>query len=444
MRRRLLLSNFVLIGVTLALLSFTAFQATRRSFETFRAAHTAVHTQVLMDALEQYYVAQQGWEGVQNEIVSLSLVSGYVVTVVDVNGELVANTLGRGAEPVNQDGALFLELALTAAQTPIGTAYVDQSVELEAVDASFSDDLVREFLPSAFIVLGLAVVLGVFLARSITQPLVEMQEAAVEIAQGRYGVQIEAQRPDEIGALGRAFNQMAAGLADVERMRRELVMNVSHDLRTPLTIIKGYLDGLLNGQIADRRSAEQAFAAMNVEVNHLLHLVDDLNEVARLDAGNVVAQRELADVNMIVEEVMMRARPLAERKQIALTADVAAGLPAVRVDASQIGQMLFNLVENGVRHTAAGGRVNVAAMVLDQQLVLVVEDDGEGIAAEHQTRIFERFYRVDPTRHGEGAGSGLGLAIAAGVAEMHGGQITVESEEKRGSRFTITLPKTNL
>ncbi|MCB0037169.1 MAG: HAMP domain-containing protein, partial [Anaerolineales bacterium] len=282
MRRQLLISNLILITITLALLSFTAFRATSRSFERFQGAHTAVHTGVLIDTLEQYYAQHGNWNGVQTQVVSLSLVSGFLVTVRDLEGAIVASTLNDN-RPVAADA--LLELELTAAGQPIGTAYVDRSLELEAVDDSFSDDLVGEFLPSAVIVLILAVTLGMLLAQSLTRPLTQMRDAAAKIARGNYDVRLAVQRQDEIGALGRSFNQMAAGLADVERMRQELVMNVSHDLRTPLTIIKGYLDGLVTGKISDRRSAEQAFKAMNIEVEQLLHLVDDLNQVAALDAG---------------------------------------------------------------------------------------------------------------------------------------------------------------
>lgn len=210
---------------------------------------------------------------------------------------------------------------------------------------------------------------------------------------------------------------MAAGLANVERLRQELVMNVSHDLRTPLTIIKGYLDGLLNGQIADRRSAEEAFGAMETEVNHLLHLVHDLNQVAALDGGQTPLNKEPLKLERLIAEVVVRARPLATEKQVRLVQETAADLPSLVADRVQIGQMLFNLVENGIRHTPEEGMVKITAAVENGMMRLVVSDTGEGIPAVHQPRIFERFYRVDASRHGQEAGSGLGLAIVKGMVE---------------------------
>lgn len=437
MRRQLLISNLILITITLALLSFTAFRATSRSFERFQGAHTAVHTSVLIETLEQYYAQQGNWEGVQTQVVNLSLVSGFLVTVRDNEGMLVASTLNDN-RPVAADALLKLEL--TAAGQPIGTAYVDRSLELEAVDDSFSDDLVREFLPSAVIVLILAVTLGMLLAQSLTRPLTQMRDAAAKIARGNYDVRLAVQRQDEIGALGRSFNQMAAGLADVERMRQELVINVSHDLRTPLTIIKGYLDGLVTGKISDRRSAEQAFKAMNIEVEQLLHLVDDLNQVAVLDAGRTNSMTQVVAMGEVIAQVITRAQPLADAKQIMLTTQVEPHLPPLTADRPQMGQMLFNLVENALRHTAAHGEISITARAENNQLVMLVADNGEGIPAAHQPYIFDRFYQADPARRQAEAGSGLGLAIVKGIVQAHGGQIRVESEVGQGSRFIVRLP----
>jgi signal transduction histidine kinase len=242
---------------------------------------------------------------------------------------------------------------------------------------------------------------------------------------------------------------MAEGMGGVEQLRRDLVANVSHDLRTPLTVIQGYLEGLRFGQIADRRSAEMAFDAMHVEVVRLLAMVHDLRQVASLDA--LAPRLELQPVAPadLAGTALRRIEPLAEAKGVALIDEVPDDLPAVAVDPDRLGQALYNLLENAVRHTPAGGRVRVSGGTVADgsagsgQLWLAVADNGEGIPAESLPHMFERFYRADQARSGQGeGGSGLGLTIVKGIVEAHGGQISVESEgiPGRGSTFTLRLP----
>jgi two-component system, OmpR family, sensor histidine kinase BaeS len=440
MTRRFLFSNLILILVTLFVFSLTTVTATQAAFDNFQETHTAVHTRLLVDVLENHYRQQESWEGVQLEILNLSLISGFVITLQDANGEIVGSTLGTANANGRDLSADLIYKLGDGVNRPMGTLFVDRNNELQQIDARFLEEITSGFFFAGAMVFGLALVLAVLMAHPIGAPLREMGEAASHIAQGEYAIRVAEDGPAEVGVLGRAFNQMATSLHQLEQMRRDLVLNVSHDLRTPLTIVQGYLEGLQTGRIADRRTAEQAFAAMHAETTHLLHLVHSLSQVAALDAGQVQWEMAPLDVAEWVEQVVARAMPLAQAQGVSLTAELPPALPPLQGEATQLSQLLFNLLENGVRHTAAGGQVHVGAVATAAQtLQLTITDTGEGIPPEHLPHIFERFYRADTARSRHSGGAGLGLAIAQGVAHAHGGRITCTSTVGVGTHFIVEL-----
>jgi len=445
MARRLLLSYLIVIGVTVALLALIVQLATSQTFSRYLSDQAAAHSEMLPVMLAGYHTAHGTWDGVQPNIDQASILIGAQITLADAQGHIVAasrreligqtasNDLGSTIPVVGSGGA------------PIGAIYVGRSVAQQRADAAFLSDVTRALLIAGLAVALLAAGLGVLLARSISQPLAEMSRAADRMSEGDYAVRVLLRGQGEVAALARAFNQMAESMGSVEGLRRDLVANVSHDLRTPLTVIRGYLEGLRSGQIADRRSAEMAFEAMHAEVTRLLRLVDDLRLVAALDAGGPRLERRPVAVTDLVSEAVSRIEPVAAAKGISVLNQTVTDLPQVNVDAGRMGQVLFNLLDNAVRHTPSGGTITVRAAYApgskgnQAHVWLAVQDNGEGIPAEHLSRVFERFYRADRAR-GEG-GAGLGLAIARAIVEAHGGQISAQSDgvPGHGSTFTIRL-----
>jgi len=284
--------------------------------------------------------------------------------------------------------------------------------------------------------------LGVFLARSMSRPLAEMSRAARQMARGDYTARVSPRGQDEIADLALAFNQMAEGVGSVERLRRDLVANVSHDLRTPLTVIRGYLEGLRSDQIADRRSAEVAFDAMHAETTRLLRLVDDLRQVAALDASSLPLKRRPIAVSDLAQEAADRIAPLVAAKDLALITEIPPDLPPLMIDPERMRQALFNLLENAVRHTPAGGSITLHVGRDETACCLTLKDTGEGIPPEPLPHVFERFYRADPARNRAEGGAGLGLSIVRAIVEAHGGAVKAESEgiPGQGSIFSVTLP----
>jgi two-component system sensor histidine kinase ResE len=226
------------------------------------------------------------------------------------------------------------------------------------------------------------------------------------------------------------------GQRRLERARRDLVANVSHELKTPLAAIKGLLE-LLQGGRVDTEHQTQFLALMEVESDRLERLVEEQLQLARLDSGAMPLEREELDLDALADGVVASRRPLAEAAGIELSARND-GVTTVTADAARIEQILLILLDNALRHTPDGGAIVVSARRTDTDAQLEVSDTGEGISADEQPFVFDRFYRGDPSR--EGRSAGLGLAIARGLAEAHGGRIELASAPGVGSTFTLHLP----
>jgi signal transduction histidine kinase len=292
---------------------------------------------------------------------------------------------------------------------------------------------------AAAVMVAVAAVLGVLLARLITRPVRELTAAAQHIAAGDLTQQVPVRSRDELGVLTAQFNRMSADLARATELRRQMTADVAHDLRTPLTVIAGYLEALRDQVL---RPTPERFATMYDETRLLLHLVDDLHTLSLADAGELPLERYPADPAQLLAGVAGLYRQAAEAQGVTLQVQ-AAPTPPVCVDAGQITRALNNLVSNALRHTPPGGLVCLAASIAVDTVLLTVTDTGEGIAPEHIPAIFERFYRADPSRQQNTGGSGLGLAIVRSIVEAHHGSVSVVSTLGEGTTFTIALPATN-
>jgi signal transduction histidine kinase len=282
-----------------------------------------------------------------------------------------------------------------------------------------------------------ALLVARWLARGMTQPLREMARAARSMEAGDYGQRVQTASRDEVGQLAVAFNRMSGELEDLERLRRDLVANVSHELRTPISALRARLENLLDGV---ERPDPETLQVMLAQTERLGRLVDQLLELSRLESGDVPMVRERVVLPPLVARVLSEIDVMRARRDVELTEDLPKDLPAIYADAERVHQVLFNLLDNAVRFTPSGGRVTVRASRRNGSVDVTVADTGPGIAAEHLSRVFERFYRIDPGRSRNEGGTGIGLAIARSVVEAHGGRIWAESEPGKGSVFTFELP----
>jgi signal transduction histidine kinase len=271
----------------------------------------------------------------------------------------------------------------------------------------------------------------------MTKPLRDMARAAGKMAQGDYSQRVQTASRDEVGQLAAAFNGMSAELENVERLRRDLVANVSHELKTPISALQARLENLLDGVEAPDPAVLQV---MLQQAQRLSRLVDQLLDLSRLESGDIPLDREALDVAALVRQVAGEIGVSQADHLVDVRVEVPPGVPPVWADRERVHQVLFNLLDNAVRYTPPGGEVVVTASSTGERCEIRVEDTGPGIPPAHLPFLFERFYRVDQARsRGEG-GTGIGLAIARSVVEAHGGRIWAETVVGQGSVFAFELP----
>jgi signal transduction histidine kinase len=294
-----------------------------------------------------------------------------------------------------------------------------------------------QFLLAGAMAAGIALVVARWLARGMTQPLRDMAAAANRMETGDYTTRVHTRSRDEVGQLANAFNRMSAELQNLEQSRRDLVANVSHELKTPITAIRAHLENLLDGV---ERPEPKTMQVMLAQTERLARLVEQLLELSRLESGEMPLLREAIPLGPLVTQVLSEIEVARSDRGVAVMNQMANDLPPVDADRERVHQVLFNLIDNAVRFTPSGGAVTVTAQRHNGSIEVRVADTGVGIPPEHLPRLFERFYRADPARSREDGGTGIGLAIARSVVEAHGGHIQAQSEIGKGSVFTFDLP----
>lgn len=287
----------------------------------------------------------------------------------------------------------------------------------------------------AVIALGLILVGLVWAGHSfrrLAAPIGDIIEAAGRVAEGDYSVRVEEYGPREVRALANAFNAMAGRLQVNDEQRRHLLAEVTHDLRTPLTIIQGQLEGLLDG-VYPRDEAQ--LGAILDETRLLSRLIDDLRTLALSEGGALPLRREPADLAVLAGEAVAAFQPQAELAGVELALEISPDLPELELDPVRIREVLTNLMANALRYTPPEGKICLRCERQDSQVVVSVSDTGSGIPAADLPHIFDRFYK-SPDSHG----AGLGLAIARNLVTAHGGHISASSQPGQGTTIRFTLP----
>jgi len=341
-------------------------------------------------------------------------------------GDVVPADLLSQSKPVVVDGE-EVGLLLNTRQRP----------EYTMEEAIFRDKISRAALWAGAGVSVLALVVSVLLARAITRPVQEMTSAAEEITGGNLEQRVPVRTKDELGKLALAFNRMSSQLDKANRAREQMTADIAHDLRTPLTVISGHLEGMKEGVL---KPTPERFDLMYHETQHLQRMVQDLRTLSLTDAGALELYRHEVEVREILERAVHAFQHRATEQGVLLEMDCPEGLPPLQADSQRLAQVLDNLISNALRYTVQGGRITRRGERAAGGLRILVADTGRGIHPDDLPHIFERFYRSDTSRHQHSGETGLGLAIVKGIIDAHGGTIEAGSVYGEGATFTIFLP----
>lgn len=302
------------------------------------------------------------------------------------------------------------------------------------------DGFERIFLLFTIFGAVLATIMSFIFARYLVNPLERVIEATQAIAKGNYKSRVTSSRKDEVGDLCVAVNEMASELEKMEQIRRDLVSNVAHELATPLTNIGGYLRAINDGTIEYGDEMKETLVLLESETDRLSTLVGDVRALYWVDSPKKNLELEETDLNKLIKEVVKSMKPKLDSKSLDIEMSLQENLPTVEVDRDKFIQVVMNLLANAITYTSDAGHVAISTGTKNDEVFILVKDDGIGVSEEDLPYIFERFYRVDKSRSRKTGGTGVGLTIVKDLVEVHGGRIEVKSELGKGSEFFVYLP----
>ena len=436
---RLSMTFTVIILVTVGTIYLVVSQRIADEMGYYKTISAQYRSNQILSRLYLHYWKDRSWEGVQSVVEDTAHVSGAHIILVGTNGTVIGDSKGE-LIGTNYTASSASPLNLTLGKDILGRVYIIPDPAAEIYVAPFlrlSASINRSLLLGGSLAIAIALLLTFVLSRRMTSPIGALARAAKRLGGGDLSQRVQLGGKGEVAALAQAFNTMAADLEHAEQLRRNLVADVAHELRTPLSNIQGYLEA-----IRDRVMKPNAatIRSLNEEVALLSRLVNELQDLSLAEAGELKLVYQAEDITKLVKQAVTPLQPQLTAKEISLSLDLPDNLPPVNIDWQQVNQVLHNLLENAVAYTHKGGTINVAAAKQGDWVEVSVSDTGEGIPAEDLPNIFERFYRVDKSRARVTGGSGLGLTIARRLVEAHGGTIKVQSKLGKGSRFSFTIP----
>ena len=438
---RLLASFGLVILIIFGSVFFLAYQATYKEISEIADKVEVAQDQRVQSELTRYYQLNRSWQDIQSLIVQWSNLYGRRIIITDAENVVVGDSASELIGQTYVDNSSGLPLRpMMFGNRQAGTLYVMESESPDITRASLeitASSLGRYFLLGGILAVGVSILLTALLSRRILAPVRALTQAARRFGKGDLSSRVEYEGKDELGELAASFNSMASNLENLEKQRRIMVADIAHELRTPLSNLRGYLEAIADGVI---QPDEANIRSLSEEANHLSRLVNELQELSLADAGALKLDIQPFDIAALLTDAVMAMQPAALSHHLTLSADIPEDLPEIPIDPYRIRQVITNLLNNAVTHTPADGLVTVTASLSQKSVIISVSDTGEGIPEEDIPYIFERFYRVDKSRNRTTGGTGLGLTIAKRLIEAHGGSISVASTFGKGTVFTVKLP----
>lgn len=318
----------------------------------------------------------------------------------------------------------------------MGMGGMHHRMMLGAAERTFVESYHKSLWWIGFLFAGMGLVVSYFLSGNITRPLRQLSQAAEKIRQGHLKQEVPVETQDEVGQLAAVFNQMSAELAANESNRQEFLANIAHELKTPLAVLQGHLESMLDG--VEEPEPEKLFS-MQEEVMRLTRLVGDLRDLSLAQVHQLELHLQPVDLGEKAERAAELLEPLLEEKRLHFVKNMAPSLPVRQLDPDRVNQILYNLITNAIRYTHPGTAILLQTEPVGKRVRLIIADEGPGIAPEDLDHIFEQFYRGDKSRNRASGGSGIGLSLAKSFVEAQGGTITARNRKEGGAEFVVEL-----
>jgi len=440
LRFRLVVSFTLVILVTIGTVFFFINQVTQDEIRRFGEQADRMRAARMEIELSRYYFRQGDWKGIQPYVEQWGSLYGQRIILTDAGGMVVADSEGNLLGKLYDPNSVGSSLSPPWQAGGIGTLYITPTSSPEVNFTSLQvlfKAIGRFFIWGGLIAVAIALIMTFFLSRRTLAPVKALTSAAKRLGRGDFSQRVQVKDRSELGELANTFNSMASDLERAEQLRQNMVADIAHELRTPLSNIRGYLEAIRDGMI---KPDADTIRSLNEEATLLSRLVEDLHELSLAEAGEIKLVCQVENIAELIKQTVAEVQAQATAKGLLVSVDLPDNLPPVNIDPHRISQVLRNLLENAVAHTVRGDAITVTARQKDKYVEVSVTDTGEGIPAEDLPNIFERFYRVDKSRTRATGGTGLGLTITKRLVEAHGGRIEAHSELGQGSRFVFTLP----
>ena len=457
---RLVLGFSIVLALALGVVSTYVVLSAQREARLYTEELETVQAARVRQLVNIHYDQEVDDTSLQEVIQQVGDLYGWRVVVRHESGEVLADSQPQitrsselpalpdwGAQPSFPGDKSLVVTAYSTDQSDGSLEYGLGSVELirSQQQAQFDEPSISSLVEATnrtLLVVGL--ISGVFgvvgvllLARRLLSPIHELTNAAVKLGQGDLTQRVAVSGRDEISQLSLTFNSMAQALEESENQRRNLISDVAHELRTPLSNMQGYVEAVRDGLLQPTPST---MGTLHEQTLQLTGLVEDLRILAQADSGNLVLNLDYVNLDELLRELADSFRPRMELKSVEFSLVISKELPRFHGDRLRLTQILSNLIDNATNYTPTGGKVSISAGMAGGWIRIVVSDTGEGITEEGLARIFDRFYREDRSRNRSTGGSGLGLAITKQLVEAHGGTIEANSRLGDGSSFEVKLP----
>jgi len=458
LRWKLAIALLLVVAISVGLTAYLTHHRTTSEFSNFISESRASYLEQTEQTLKDYYTENGSWAGVQSLLERLPVFVNDRLILADSSGTIIGDTNAQWLGETVQSVRLTKPTSIVVSGQEVGGLYLLSSGMVivqfippggalsgqpppSSPEQRFLSHVNTSLLIAGIVGAAVAILLGLFLTRQFTRPIRALKRGAARIAGGDLAYRVEVKSKDEFGELAKSFNSMAVSLDSSEQSRRRLFADIAHELRTPLSVIGGTVDAMLDGVYEPN---PDNLNSIKEETDVLTRLVGELRDLTLAESGHLKLEFEPTNLAELVQRRVSQAEVIARGKNITFRMDIAEGLPEIEADDRRVEQVVANLLDNALNHTPSGGIVLVAVSPDKDGALVSVADTGEGIPAEHLPYIFERFYRIDDARSRKTGGAGLGLAIAKQMVELHGGRIWVESEVGKGSKFSFTLPVTRL